>query len=245
MLTVSKLTKRFGGITAVDACSLTVAPNTITALIGPNGAGKTTLFNLISGLITPDAGTVEMDGQRLNRLNPHERANHGIARTFQAVRLFKNLTVEQNLLLAAQPHDQRFWRCLVTDRDAAARTRIREILQLVSFPVKPQTVAADLSYGSAKLLEIARALLFPHRILLLDEPVSGVSPHLRTALKSILQELHRRGETILLIEHDMEFVFSLVETVVVMNAGKVLRQGAPQEIQHDPEVLRAYLGGQL
>lgn len=245
MLTISKLTKRFGGITAVDACSLAVAPHTITALIGPNGAGKTTLFNLISGLITPDAGTVEMDGQRLNGLRPHERANRGLARTFQAVRLFKNLTVEQNILLAAQPRDQRFWRCLALDRDDASRRKIRAVLKLVGFPKEPHTVAADLSYGSAKLLELARALLLPHRVLLLDEPVAGVSPHLRIELKSLLRELQRRGETVLLIEHDMEFVFSLAETVVVMNAGKILRQGTPQQIQRDPEVLQAYLGGQL
>ncbi len=245
MLKLQHLTKRFGGITAVDGCSLTVAPNTITALIGPNGAGKTTVFNLISGLIPPDTGSIEMDGQRLNAMAAHQRANCGIARTFQAVRLFKNLTVEENLLLAAQPRDQRFLRCLTADRDDASRQRIREVLRRVDFPKEPHTLAADLSYGSAKLLELARALVAPHRVLLLDEPVAGISPHLRDALKSILRELQRRGETILLIEHDMEFVFSLAATVLVMNAGKVLRQGTPQEIQRDPEVLQAYLGGQL
>lgn len=245
MLAVRHLTKRFGGITAVDDCTFAVARQTITALIGPNGAGKTTVFNCISGFVRPDGGTVRLGRQTMDSLPAHQRASAGIARTFQAVRLFKNLTVEQNLLLACQPRDQRLASLWRPSYRPAERLRIREVLGLIGFPAPLETLAADLSYGSGKLLELARALLLPHRVLLLDEPVAGVSPHLRDSLRPLLEELKARGETILLIEHDMQFVFGVADTVIVMNAGKVLRMGTPKAIQHDPEVLQAYFGGQL
>ena len=249
MLAVSHLKKSFGGVRAVDDCSFNVPPRRITALIGPNGAGKTTVFNCCSGLVKPDAGEVARHGRRLNPLPVHQRAQGGIARTFQAVRLFGNLNVLENCLLALEPQDQRLGHSFGVRRREGGRLhrheQVREVLHLVGLTQPLETLAADLSYGQGKLLELTRALLLPHQVLLLDEPVAGVSPHLRQELIPTLRELKRRGETILLIEHDMPFVFDVADLVVVMAAGRVLKTGTPTEVQHDPEVLEAYLGEQL
>ena len=226
MISVQKLDKHFGGVFAVHNCSFTVRENTITSLIGPNGAGKTTLFNLVCGIIKPDGGSVFLHGKEITGLCPHVIANLGISRTFQQARLFRNMSVRDNLLLAKSCSDR----------------ELKAVLHKVHFPLGLDTRASDLSYGQTRLLEIARALLKPHKLLLLDEPTAGVNPFVRRELKQILLDLKKEGDTILLIEHDMDFVMSISDEVIVMAEGSVLTRGTPKEVQSDKRVLEAYLG---
>lgn len=245
MLRVHELTKHFGGVKAVSNCTFSVQPKTITALIGPNGAGKTTVFNLISGLFSPDHGKVYIGGHEVSGEATHIRAK-GLARTFQAVRLFKNLSIEENLLLAFQEKDQNFWHSVLFPGEKDThQNRLQEVLDLVGLDKPMSTLAADLSYGQTKLLEIARALLKPHQVLLLDEPVAGVNPVLRERLKDVLRKLRDKGETILLVEHDMDFVMTLADWVIVMDIGTVLTEGKPEDVRKNKEVLEAYLGDQV
>ena len=244
MLQVKHLKKQFGGITAVNDCSFQVKPNTITALIGPNGAGKTTVFNLITGASTLDAGEIWMESTPVHALPAFRRAQNLFSRTFQLNQVFLNMTVEENCLLALDLHDQDFWKNLLgQERDEASeKIQVQETLTLLGIAHQSQVLASLCSYGQQKLVGIARALLLPHKMLLLDEPVAGVNPKLRTEIGSRLSELRKRGETILVIEHDMEFVMSIADHVIVMSEGKVLKEGNPKEIQNDAEVLEIYLG---
>ena len=226
MISVQKLDKHFGGVYAVHNCTFTVKDNTITSIIGPNGAGKTTLFNLICGIIKPDAGEIFLKGRDISHLPTFKIARSGISRTFQQSRLFKNMTVKDNLLLAKPSTD----------------SEIKEVLKKVHFPLDMNTKASELSYGQMRLVEIARALLKPHTLLMLDEPTAGVNPKVRQELKQILLNLKKEGNTILLIEHDMEFVMSISDDVIVMTEGTVLTRGTPKQVQADKRVLEAYLG---
>jgi len=226
MISVSNLNKHFGGVYAVRNCSFEVTEGTITSIIGPNGAGKTTAFNLICGLIKSDAGEINFGTKRITNLSPHLVARAGISRTFQQARLFKNMTVEENLQLAKKSTDK----------------EIDDVLKKVHFPLEKTRRASDLSYGQMRLVEIARALLKPHKMLMLDEPTAGVNPKVRQELKQILLKLRKEGNTILLIEHDMEFVMSISDEVIVMAEGTVLTKGTPKKVQKDKRVLEAYLG---
>ncbi|MBI2552486.1 ABC transporter ATP-binding protein [Candidatus Uhrbacteria bacterium] len=244
MLGVQNLKKNFGGIQAVDNCTFSVEPRRITALIGPNGAGKTTLFNVVAGVVPSDGGTVRLGGHDLTRLPIHLRARLGISRTFQTVRNFSNLSLEENLRLAAEPRDQHFWQSIFIPR-SAPKNQLLEILKRVGLEQPLNYPSKDLSYGQSKLLSLARALLMPHKILMLDEPVAGVAPTLREQFKELLPDLQARGETIFFIEHDMDFVRAVADTVIVMDQGRVLTEGTPNEVLRDQRVLDAYLGEQL
>jgi len=242
MLCIESLTKHFGGVAAVDQCSFTVAPRQITALIGPNGAGKTTVFQCVSGLLTPDGGRMHLGDRDLTTLPPWERARAGISRTFQQVRLWSYLTVEEHLLLALHVQDDRVTAVFGSDT-GEQRAAAKRALDRVGLPADLLgRVASDLSYGQSKLLELARALLFPHQLLLLDEPVAGVNPALREQIAEILRSLRADGETILVIEHDMDFVRAVADRVIVMAEGKVLLEGTPAEVLAHPDVIEAYLG---
>ncbi len=227
MISVQKLDKHFGGVYAVHNCTFTVKENAITSIIGPNGAGKTTLFNLICGISKPDGGRILLKGRNITGLQTHQIARLGICRTFQQARLFRNMSVKDNLLLA---------------KHSAKDSELKEVLKKVHFPLDMSTRASDLSYGQTRLVEIARALLKPHNLLMLDEPTAGVNPKVRQELKEILRNLKKDGDTILLIEHDMEFVMSISDDVVVMTEGSVLTRGTPKQVQADKRVLEAYLG---
>ncbi len=226
MISVKKLDKHFGGVYAVHDCSFDIKPNNITSIIGPNGAGKTTAFNLICGIIKPDAGDIFIGKKRITGLPTHLIAQSGISRTFQQARLFSNMSVKENLLLAKKSSDK----------------ELKEVLKKVHFPLSLDTRASDLSYGQMRLVEIARALLKPHKVLMLDEPTAGVNPKVRRDLKDILLNLKKEGNTVVLIEHDMEFVMSISDEVIVMAEGSVLTRGPPKKVQKDKRVLEAYLG---
>ena len=226
ILSVKQLKKTFGGVKAVNKCSFDVKKNTITALIGPNGAGKTTVFNLISGLIKPDKGSIKFHGHELVGKRPYQIARKGISRTFQQSRLFNNMTVKDNLKLAGAKSEQ----------------QMQQSLNLVHVKQPLSKLAGELSYGQQKLMEIARSMMHGQELLLLDEPTAGVNPKVRQDLKKILREIKKHGKTILLIEHDMDFVMDISDEVIVLNEGTVLKAGKPRAVRKDRRVLEAYLG---
>ncbi|MEK6960350.1 MAG: ABC transporter ATP-binding protein [Nanoarchaeota archaeon] len=226
MIQVKRLSKHFGGVYALKDCTLDVKEGKITSIIGPNGAGKTTLFNTICSIIQPDHGEIWVSGKKTNGLATHQIARLGISRTFQQARLFRNMKVKDNLRIAK-------W---TTDKE------IQEALHMVKFPLSMNTIAGELSYGQTRLVELARALIAPHTILMLDEPTAGVNPKVRQEIRQILLGLKKQGKTIVLIEHDMEFVMSISDEVIVMAEGAVLTRGTPKQVQENKKVLEVYLG---
>jgi ABC-type branched-subunit amino acid transport system ATPase component len=244
MLTCLQLKKYFGGVKAVDGCSFEVKENTITALIGPNGAGKSTVFNIISGITKEDEGKIIFNKEDLTHLPTHKRAQKGIARMFQHTRLFNNLTVKENLFLAFSDDDTKFWKNLsgIYKLTKENEIKIKEMLKMVNMERFENRLTRDLSYGQKRLIELLRTILYPHKLLMLDEPVAGVNPMLREKIAEILKDLKNKGETVLLIEHDMNFTFKIADYVIVMDYGKVIAEGAPEEIKNNPKVLEAYLG---
>ena len=226
MLSLKNVSKRFGGIKAVERCSFEVEENTITSLIGPNGAGKTTVFNITSGLTRADSGTIKLSGNDITNRLPYKIAQAGISRTFQLTKIFKNLSIKDNLLIAKK-----------TNYD-----EMKKMLESVYLHKPLDTIASELSYGQQRLLELARALLKPHSLLMLDEPTAGVNPKIRQELKTILRNLRKEGKTIFLIEHDMDFVMDISDEIIVMAEGKVIKRGKPSAVRKDRKVLEVYLG---
>jgi len=243
MLKIQNLKRYFGGVKAVDGASFEIKDNTITALIGPNGSGKTTVFNLISGIISEDEGKIIFNELDITHKSIEATSNLGISRLFQQSRLFGNLTVRENLVLALDNEDTKFWKNLffhkITQEEEEKIKYISELVGITGFMNKS---AKDLSFGQKRLAEIARAILKPHKFLMLDEPVAGVTPPLRKDIAELLLKLKSNGETILLIEHDMTFTLGVSDQVVVMDSGKVIAEGTPKEIKTNPKVLEAYLG---
>jgi len=244
MLRIKDLKKHFGGVKAVDGCEFEVRPKTITALIGPNGAGKSTVFNLASGIMKPDSGKIIFDNKNITNLRPVRISNLGISRLFQQTKLFSNLTVKENLLLALDNEDTKFWKNLfgLNKITREKEGKIKEMLKLIGLEKFENILTRDLSYGQKRLIELLRTILNPHKFLMLDEPVAGVTPKLREEIAKVLLKLKQQGETILLIEHDMGFTLGIADEVIVMEKGKVIAQGKPDEIKNNPEVLEAYLG---
>lgn len=244
ILNIKNLKKHFGGVQAVDDCSFGVERGTITALIGPNGSGKTTVFNLISGVTKADSGKIILADKNLTHLSPHIISNLGVSRVFQQSRLFANLTVEENLLLAFDNEDQNFWQSffgLKNENQISKKKIIADYLAEMRITHMRDIQTRDLSFGQKRLVEILRALINPHNLLMLDEPVAGVTPELRDKIKGTLLDLKAKGETILLIEHDMNFTLKVSDWVIVMDAGQVIAEGTPDQIRHNPKVLEAYL----
>ncbi len=249
LLAAVNLCKSFGGIPAVNQVSLTVAAGSITGLIGPNGAGKTTLFNLLAGSLRPDSGQVFFQNQPITGLPPHRIAQRGLVRTFQVARVFSRLSVLDNLLLAAPGQlGEQVWPLWfqpqrVAQQERQLRETAMEILDSVGLAAKAQDYAGALSGGQRKLLEMARALMTRPRLILLDEPAAGVNPTLVNQICTCIQRWHQAGLTFLIIEHNMDVIMSLCQQVWVLAEGKNLAVGTPQEIQNNPIVLDAYLGG--
>jgi len=251
LLDVAGLSKRFGGLQALDGADLQVRQGTITGLIGPNGAGKTTLFNVITGYIPADAGRVVFNGHDITNIPPHRVFRHGLCRTFQIPREHESLSVLENLMLV--PGDQAgeglfgslFRPGAVRSQEARLRERAREVLAFVELAHVEQEYARNLSGGQKKLLELARTLMVEPTLVLLDEPGAGVNPTLMQRLTANIRQLNReRAITFLVIEHDMDMIMTLCDPVVVMSEGRRLMEGPPGMVQKDPRVLEAYLGGQ-
>jgi ABC-type branched-subunit amino acid transport system ATPase component len=240
LLEVRGVSKAYGGIQALNGCSLAVEQGKITGLIGPNGSGKTTLFNVITGYERADAGEVLFDGARISGARPDRVFARGIGRTFQLTRIFPRLTVLENMHVAApggaglglwrrwsSPHEQR---------------RATELLEFVGIAQLKDAPASDLSYGQKKLLEFACILVAEPRVILLDEPAGGVNPTMINRLADHIRTLNARGITFLVVEHNMEFVMGLCDTVNVMHRGARIAEGTPAEVRGNPAVLEAYLG---
>jgi ABC-type branched-subunit amino acid transport system ATPase component len=242
-IVVKNLKKHFGGVVGLSDCSFKIEDGKITALIGPNGSGKSTAFNVISRLIDEDEGDVLVKGRSVKKLPDYKVARLGLSRTFQQVRLFNNLTIKDHLLLALSKNDEKAILSFFSkNRNEEDEKRVTEVLDIVGLDKPEDTLATDLSYGQRKLLDIAIAIAKEHDVLILDEPVAGVNPKLRQQIKDILKKLNKDGATILVIEHDMNFVMDISNHVIVMDEGKVIAQGKPEIIRKDKKVLQAYLG---
>jgi len=242
ILDIKNISKNFGGVKALNKCTCQIKKGLITAIIGPNGSGKSTLFNVISNLVQQDKGTITFDHTDISKLKDFKIARLGISRTFQDVRLFRNLTIKDHLDIAINVEDQKFFKSIFQKKQKDNNTEIKKILDKVRLHKPVNTLATDLSYGQRKLLDLAIALAKPHSLLMLDEPVAGINPKLRNEIKEIIRELNKDGETILVIEHDMNFVMDLAEHIIVMDDGSVLVEGTPKKIQNNKKVLEAYLG---
>ena len=230
LLEVRNVVKRFGGVTAVDRCSLSIGAGKIHGLIGPNGSGKTTLFNCITGLESIQSGQIFYKGRRIDGLKPYQVARRGIGRTFQIIRVFPQMTALENLLA-------------VTDGPIeAARSRAEELLAFVALTRLKEEYAGNLSYGQQKLLEFIRVLMTDPELILLDEPAAGVNRTLLNDLISAMIRLRDAGKTILIVEHDMKVVMGLCETIYVLDYGEKIAEGPPSVIQSNERVIEAYFG---
>ena len=231
LLEIREVMVRFGGVMAVGGVDLDVQAGEITGLIGPNGAGKTTLFNVISGMQDPTAGMVSVNGVDISHESPHRRAKRGLARTFQRLELFASLTVRDNVRVAAELAS-------LTNIDST----VNRLLEKVGVSHLADKTAGELPTGSARLVEIARALATGPQLLLLDEPASGLDESESDRLGKLLRELTGEGLGVLLVEHDMSLVMRVCDSIYVLDLGMIIAHGTPEYIQHDPQVLQAYLG---
>jgi branched-chain amino acid transport system ATP-binding protein len=252
VLSVENLTKRFGGLTAVDGCAFEIAEGSITGLIGPNGAGKTTTFNMIAGAMPPTSGRIVFEGRDVTGLKPHQLYEIGILRTFQIPKEFGKLTVLENLMAAApdQPGEEIFLNWLsparVRAREAQVRERAVEALEFLGLTHVTDTLAGNLSGGQKKLVELGRTMMTDARLVLLDEPGAGVNPTLMRKIMEMIQRLNtERGYTFCMIEHDMDLIAELCDPVIVLAEGRVLTRGTMAEVRADERVIDAYFGGEV
>jgi ABC-type branched-subunit amino acid transport system ATPase component len=248
LLSVDAVERAFGGVRAVDGASFAVAPGEVHGLIGPNGAGKTTVINLVSGLLAPTRGELRLDGTSIAGLAPHRIAALGVARTFQNIRLFPELSAEDNVLVGA--HRRRrpslAAHLLLHPRTAAeardARAAAAGLLERVGLSARRAEAARHLSYGEQRRVEIARALASGPRLLLLDEPTAGMNPVEVEAIAALIRRVAQGGCAVLLVEHNVRLVMEVCDTITVLDFGRVIARGAPSEIERDPAVIAAYLG---
>lgn len=240
LLEIDHLSKRFGGVVAVDDCSLSVPAGSITGLIGPNGSGKTTIFNLVTGFIPKDKGSMKFKARSIAGLGPDRVYDRGIGRTFQLARIFPRLTALENLLV---PVRRRGLRALLSRAGwSNERTRAMEMLEFLEISHVAGALGGALSYGQRKLLELGAVMMAEPELVLLDEPAGGVNPALLERIADRLRKLNARGTTFLIVEHNMSFVMNLCSEVVVLHHGRQIAVGKPDAVRTDPAVLDAYLG---
>jgi len=248
MLQLNNISKNFGGLKVLQDVNFTVPQGGIFGLIGPNGAGKTTVFNLITGLLRASGGSIAFDGQDIGKVAPHKITERGIARTFQNIRVFKEMTLLENVVVGMHDHMDYGLAGLLLNLpgyrkiEARARERALELLSWVRLDHKAQLLADSLSYGEQRKLEFARALATKPKLLLLDEPVAGMNPSEKTELMTEILNIKERGFSIFMIEHDMRFVMGLCDRIAVLNFGRIIAEGTPDQIKNNQEVIEAYLG---
>lgn len=248
MLELNNVSKHFGGLQVLQNVSFSMPRGSIYGLIGPNGAGKTTIVNLITGLLQPSSGEIRFKQQNLAGVAPHQITRRGIARTFQNIRIFKEMTLLENVVVGMHDHlDYRFTSLLLNlggfrRQEQTARERALELLCWLKLDHKADMLADNLSYGEQRKLEFARALATQPDLLLLDEPVAGMNPAEKTELMAEIRNIRDRGFSIFMIEHDMRFVMELCDRIAVLNFGKIIAEGPPEQIRNNPEVIEAYLG---
>lgn len=248
MLKLEHISKNFGGLQVLQDVNFEVPEGGIFGLIGPNGAGKTTVFNLITGLIRASSGTISLAGEDIGDVAPNKITERGIARTFQNIRVFKEMTLLENVIVGMHEHLKYGFGGLLLNLggfrriEAEARERALELLSWVKLDHKAHMLADSLSYGEQRRLEFARALATKPKLLLLDEPVAGMNPSEKTELMREIINIKERGFSIFMIEHDMRFVMGLCDRIAVLNFGRIIAEGTPNEIKNNPEVIEAYLG---
>jgi len=248
LLQFNQISKNFGGLQVLQGVQFEVPQGGIFGLIGPNGAGKTTVFNLITGLLRASSGNIIFDGQDIGNVAPHKITERGIARTFQNIRVFKEMTLLENVVVGMHDHlDYGFGSLLLNlgsfrRIEKEARERALELLSWVRLDHKAAMLADSLSYGEQRKLEFARALATKPKLLLLDEPVAGMNPAEKTELMAEIINIKQRGFSIFMIEHDMRFVMGLCDRIAVLNFGKIIAEGTPDQIKNNQEVIEAYLG---
>jgi branched-chain amino acid transport system ATP-binding protein len=249
LLRVRDLSKRYAGLVALSDYSLDLPEGTIHGVIGPNGAGKTTLFNLLSGMVKPTTGSILLEGREITTLRPAEVAQAGIARTFQNIRLFGDMSVIDNIRVASQRHEPGpFWAAMLSTpgfrrREHATTLRAEALLELVGLTQRAQRTSRSLPYGDQRRLEIARAVATGPRVLMLDEPNAGMNPTETADLLALIRRLRdERGITIVMVAHDIPLVMGLCDTIQVLNYGVLLAEGVPSVVRNDPAVIDAYLG---
>jgi branched-chain amino acid transport system ATP-binding protein len=249
VLEVREITRRFGGLVAVNKVSFTVQKNEIFGLIGPNGAGKTTLFNLITGLMPPSGGQLIYAGEEITKLRPHKIAAKGIARTFQNLRLFGNLSALENVAIAHHIHNKAgviqgvFGLPSATAQEQRTFCKAIELLELVGLAQRAEEKARNFAYGDQRRLEIARALALEPKILLLDEPAAGMNPNEKGTLSDLIRQIRDSFNlTVVLIEHHVPLVMGLCDRIAVLDFGQLIALGEPEKVKNDPAVIEAYLG---
>lgn len=230
ILEIDSVSKEFGELVAVDDVSFDVERGQILGLIGPNGAGKSTLFDLVTGVQSPDGGSVRYDGRDITDNSLERNVELGLVRTFQETRVLGKMTVRENLLVASQVTDQ-------------PQERADELIEVIELTDKSDILAEGLSFGQQKLISISQALMLDPDIILLDEPLAGVNPTMENKILELIHDMHDEGTTFVFVEHDMDVIMSECEDIVVMNSGELLTRGSPAEVQSDERVIEAYFGG--
>lgn len=248
MLYVKNLNLSFSGLKATNNVSMHVKPNQVTALIGPNGAGKTTLFNQITGVLKPDSGEIIFNGMRIDGKRPFQINDAGISRTYQVINLFRNMTVQENVLVGMHTRlKSNYWQNLIHSsamvrEEEEAREKSLELLEFVDLKMHANDLAGSLSYGKQRLLEIVRGMANDPKLLLLDEPAAGMNTSEKESLNQLIRQIVAKGITVLLVEHDMKLVMDIADEIYVINSGSNLAFGTPEEIQSNHDVVTAYLG---